>query len=92
MTPAEGEAKENGGASAATAAAPAAAGAAPEPEEVDNTKTYDEYLAEQAERKAKIGGSSQAPRSADEWKEGGKKVEKRSEEEDSYIAGSIKVR
>lgn len=87
MTPAEGEAKENG---AASTAAPAAA--APEPEEVDNTKTYEEYLAEQAEKKLKLGGNSQGPRSADEWKDGGKKVEKRTEEEDSYIAGVAKVR
>ncbi len=87
-TPANGEA-----APAAEGDAPAAeAEAAPAPvEEVDNTKTLDEYLAEQAERKAKLGNNQQGPREAESWKEIGTKVEKGAEEEESFFKVPGKV-
>ncbi|KDN41134.1 hypothetical protein K437DRAFT_258372 [Tilletiaria anomala UBC 951] len=83
-TPANGETKADGAeAAAADAGAPAAV------EEVDNTKTLDEYLAEQATKKAAINGTkAPTPRQADEWKEFGTKVQKASEDSESYFAAT----
>lgn len=60
------------------------------PAEEDNTKSYEQYLAEQLEKKAALGGASLAPRKANEgsskkFPEG--KAVTRSEEE-SYVAAS----
>lgn len=59
---------------------------------MDNTKTLDQYLAEQAEKKAKLGGNAQGPRAADEWKDFvGKELKKGTEDSESYFAATAKV-
>ena len=66
-----------------------------EPEPEDNTKTYDEYLAEQAGRSQKLGTPAQAPRKANEgaddaqWKDA---VALQKKEEDETYFGGSKVR
>ena len=75
-----------------TDGATTAAQDAPEPEPEDNSKSYAEYLAEQAEKKLKLGGGVPEARKPNE----GSKQEKKwaeakplnkDDEEDSYIAG-----
>lgn len=76
----------------ATLTAAAAAPAAPEPEPEDTSKSYADYLAEQAEKKLKVGGGVPEARKPNE----GSKVDKKwaqakalqkDDEEEAYMAG-----
>ncbi|CAO1632761.1 unnamed protein product [Parajaminaea phylloscopi] len=69
-------------------AAPAAAAPV---EEVDNTKTLDEYLADLAAKKATLGGKGAAPRTVEadaKWDNFGNKVVKTMDGSDEYFAAS----
>lgn len=73
------------GADGATPAAPV--------EEVDNTKTYEQYLAEMTAKKATLGGKAAAPRTVDaddsKWSGFGSKVVKGESGDGDYIASTI---
>lgn len=79
----------------ATEAAPAAAadGEAAPAEEVDNTKTYEEYLADLAAKKANLGGKNAGPREveADKWEGFGAKVVKSQSGGDEYFVAGGKT-
>lgn len=91
--PSDGAPADADGIAPAQGSTPADAPAAPveEPEPEDNSRSYAEYLAEQAEKKMKLGGGvlearkpNEGSKQKKEW-ENAKPVSK--EEEDEYMAG-----
>ena len=66
---------------------------ATEPEPVDNSRSYDEYLAEQAEKKLKLGGGLPQARKPNEGSKPDKKMQsakpmaKKGDEEGDYFKG-----
>ena len=75
-----------------SAAPPATAKPAPEPEPEDNSKSFADYLAEQAEKKLKLGAGVREARKPNEGSKQDKKWAEakplnKDDEEDSYIAG-----
>lgn len=92
---AKADAAQETGEAAAAASAPngeASEKPAPIEEEPDNTKTYDEYLAEQLAKKATLGGGAKEARTAadeENWKNFS--VTKAARDDSEYFASTLKV-